>query len=140
MKFSFTGNSFLVDGFEISRRTTYDGFLASGLYKTAQLQGVPPEMRHARLAAVPIDAHEELLISLEFQGQNLQSIVMTMSAEKFGKSWEEWSVEKEEHRKKANETFAAEQGFPVGQHPWGLVQSAYDSVGGGNSFLKISFI
>lgn len=75
--------------------------------------------------------YTDLTIELQFHGEVLVSLDFCHGAACFGKSWSDWSEERELARKAFHERWlAGEVGVGPGQYPWGEVTSYYDPKGG----------
>ena len=82
-----------------------------------------------RLPAIP-QKHTELVIVVQFHGEELVSLALCHGAHCFGTSWENWSEERELARKAFHERWlASEVGVQAGKYAWGDIDSYYDEQG-----------
>ncbi len=70
--------------------------------------------------------NNKLLINLCFNQGLLECIHLSMSDDKYGTSWDDWSREKEELRAKETENFIKKLGFIPGEYLWGKILVVYD--------------
>jgi hypothetical protein len=76
----------------------------------------------------------ELSITLQFYEQQLLSLGLMHIAARFGRSWADWTDERELARKSFHEHWLTQElGVPPGDYSWGSISSHYDSIGGFSS-------
>ena len=81
----------------------------------------------------------ELYAVLHFEAERLASLDLFHSAERFGRSWAEWTQQRELARKAFHEHWlAAELGLKEGRYRWGEIRSVYDPRGGA-SLISITY-
>ncbi len=82
-----------------------------------------------RLPAIP-QKYTDLVIIVQFRGEELFSLELCHGAACFGTSWENWSEERELARKAFHERWlASEVGLRPGKYAWGEIASYYDETG-----------
>jgi len=82
-----------------------------------------------RLPAIS-QKYTELVIVVQFHGEELVSLDLCHGAHCFGSSWEDWSEERELARKAFHERWlASEVGVHPGNYAWGQIASYYDEQG-----------
>ncbi|GEP44805.1 hypothetical protein BGE01nite_40960 [Brevifollis gellanilyticus] len=88
-----------------------------------------------KLPSIP-QRDTELIITLQFHGERLDSLRLFHDAARFGTSWDDWSEERELARKAYHERWLAEMlRLPVGKYLWGEVLSVYDVKSGSSSII-----
>lgn len=74
--------------------------------------------------------YTDLVVIVQFRGEELFSLDLCHSAACFGTSWENWSEERELARKAFHERWlASEVGVRPGKYAWGEISSYYDEKG-----------
>jgi len=111
---------------------TRDDFLASaiGRYSHINVENEPHCSYDAQISAgvlMPLTAH----MTFYFYHQQLESVSIVASDERFGASWNDWSEEKEYERKRFHDQWLADTiGFPHAHYPWGQLSSDYNAKSG----------
>ncbi len=66
-------------------------------------------------------------VSLYFNNNQLERVVIFLSDLKYGIGWDVWSQKKELQRTSDTKTFLGELGYPPKKYSWGYVWAGYDS-------------
>ncbi|MFD1700084.1 hypothetical protein ACFSB1_12160 [Halopseudomonas phragmitis] len=69
-------------------------------------------------------------IELGFSQGNLRELTLFHDDPVYGKSWNDWSEEKEQLRAETTRSWLQAKGFQTGNHSWGEVWSYYDAKSG----------
>jgi hypothetical protein len=92
-----------------------------------------------RLPPIP-QTYTDLTVMLQFHQEQLVSVQFCHGAACFGKSWSDWSEERELARKAFHERWlTGEVGLGPGPYPWGEISSYFDPKGG-FSAVTLSYV
>ena len=72
----------------------------------------------------------KVIFSLCFNRGSLESISLTLSDEKYGQDWSDWSEEKEKERAKDIGLLLSGLGYSPNSYEWGEVWASFDPRGG----------
>ena len=110
-------------------------FLASPLGRNSQIS-VENEPYCSFNATIPAGDLMPLpvILTLYFYHQQLESVSITASSDRYGASWNDWSEAKELERKRFHDQWLANTvGTTNGQFSWGQLSSNYDAKSGFSS-------
>ncbi|HEX9101187.1 MAG TPA: hypothetical protein VF997_03230 [Polyangia bacterium] len=114
----------------VARTLSRRGFLASPLAAGATLDVDNGEHRTYALARPLAAGGRAVAASLSFEGEALRGVSLTLADDRVGRSWDEWSENKERARHAAHTRWLrgvlGGQG-PAWTLPWGVVESGYDA-------------
>lgn len=131
-----TGTLTADDGAEIGPELTKTGFLASALAAGAEFL-VANEPHRSWSVARSIGGRP-FRVGLWFEGERLAMVVAVLDDPSYGRSWADWSREREDARKAAHEAWLAAFDPSIGDgrdYPWGFVSSTYDDRSGGSEIV-----
>ena len=79
---------------------------------------------------------ETMWLSLQFNGESLESISICSTDPTFGSNWADWSLDNEMARKAFHDNWLSSQGTRPGEtFHWGSIWSDFDSKGGFSSIV-----
>ena len=107
---------------------TRDDFLASALGRNAQInvENGPHCSYGAQISAGALMSLATYMAP-SFYHQQLESVSIMASDDRFGASWNDWSEEKERERKRFHDQWLADTiGIADALYPWGQLSSNYD--------------
>ncbi len=126
----------LFSGLLICPTTTREGFLAAPFAADAEPVVENPPWRSYRIEAVDESGQRFAFIAF-FADERLTRVSMSCCDPGFGRSWAEWSEEKELERKAWHDAWLKRtSGIAApADYLWGQVSSNYDRRSGGSSVL-----
>ena len=113
-------------GVRLGPRTTRDAFLASAIGQHATPGTInPPWANYGAFLAAGEIGPFPADVSLQFRDEALVWVTIMNLSEEFGTSWDDWSREKEEARRRAHNEWLRTSGLPPGRYPFAEVWSDY---------------
>jgi hypothetical protein len=131
-----TGTITTDDGAAIGRSLTRSAFLASPL--AAGAESLVVNEPHRSWSVARTIGGRPFRLGLYFEGERLTMVVAALDDPSFGRSWADWSREREDARKAAHETWLAGFDPSIGDgrdYPWGFVSSVFDDRSGGSEIV-----
>jgi len=121
----------------VSRDTTKSSVLASPMFVSGDYTNEKAGWFNAVLRPQLVDGRQ-FLVSLFFHEEHLHSITLIDGDPRFGTSWDDWSREKEEARRKSHdEWLVGTLGSIKTDWPWGQLYSVYDDKSAGSSITLL---
>ena len=122
------------EAIRIAPGLTRAAFLASPLGARAEMwvQNEP----HCAYRAQARSRGKRFVLVLRFQGENVHSVEVALTGDRWGASWDDWSEARERDRQRAHDAWLrGHLGPPPYDYTWGTVESCYDERSGASMIV-----